>query len=71
MEIFDVAYAAPEVAAGKVDRAFEKRLVELRERLAEEFTAGAEKVRRNNLEAGRQITAASDHLAEVAEFLEH
>jgi hypothetical protein len=70
VEIVGVAYSGPEAAARKVDRAFEKQLVALREKLADEFAAGADNMRRNNLEAGRQITAASKHLSEVAEFLE-
>jgi hypothetical protein len=70
IDILGVAYASPEAAARKVERAFEKQLVALRERLADEFAAGAENMRRNNLEAGRQITESSKHLAEVTEFLE-
>lgn len=67
--ITDLAYAGPEMAAKKMDRAFEKNLVALREKLDAEFTSGAERVRKGNLAGGAEIIDAATTLRQVVEYL--
>ncbi len=67
--ITDLAYAGPEAAARKMDRAFEKNLIALREKLDVEFTSGAEQVRKGNLAGGAKMIEAAEHLGQVVEYL--